>query len=94
MSPGCSPDALIQSPELSHQLRGSFVLVAAQVVHGLYGLRGRLQLIFIDVDAFVLRSGRKEEEVSLEPRGKETRSPIRFILLLCTFFHVSTTLAA
>ena len=48
------PDALVQSAELSHQLSSSFVLVAAQVVHGLYGLRGRLQLVFIDVDSLVL----------------------------------------
>lgn len=33
-----SPDALIQSPKFSHQLRGPFVLVAAQVVNRLYGL--------------------------------------------------------
>lgn len=50
----CSPDALVQSPEFGHQFCGSFVLVAAQVVHGLYGLGCRLQLIFIDVDSFVL----------------------------------------
>lgn len=54
MLPICSPDALIQSPKFSHQFCGSFVLVAAQVVHGLYGLWGGLQLVFIDVDAFVL----------------------------------------
>lgn len=35
-----SPDALIQSAEFSHQLCGSFVLIAAQVVNGLYGLGG------------------------------------------------------
>lgn len=54
MLPICSPDALIQSPKFGHQFCGSFVLVAAQVVHGLYGLWGGLQLIFIDVDTFVL----------------------------------------
>lgn len=54
MLPVCSPDALIQSSEFGHQFCGSFVLVAAQVVHGLYGLWGGLQLIFIDVDTFVL----------------------------------------
>lgn len=55
-----SPDALVQSPEFSHQLCGSFVLVAAQVVYGLYGLGSRLQLVFIDVDSFVLGSNRKK----------------------------------
>lgn len=49
-----SPDALVQSSEFSHQLSGSFVLIAAQVVYSLYGLRSRLQLIFIDVDSLVL----------------------------------------
>lgn len=34
-----SPNALVQSAEFSHQLCGSFVLIAAQVVHSLYGLR-------------------------------------------------------
>lgn len=49
-----SPDALVQSSEFSHQLSSSFVLIAAQVVYSLYGLRSRLQLIFIDVDSLVL----------------------------------------
>lgn len=53
-----SPDALVQRSQLSHQLRGSFVLVAAQVVHGLDGFRRRLQLIFIDVRSLVLQSNR------------------------------------
>ena len=49
-----SPNALVQSAKFGHQLCGSFVLVAAQVVHGLYGLRCRLELIFVDVDSLVL----------------------------------------
>lgn len=65
MLPVCPPDALIQSSEFSHQFCGSFVLVAAEVVHGLYGLWGGLQLIFIDVDAFVLRVEQKQEFVLL-----------------------------
>lgn len=58
-----SPDALVQSSQFSHQLSGPFVLIAAQVVHSLDGLGGRLQLIFIDVDSLVLgltNSGRTE----------------------------------
>lgn len=54
-----SPDALVQSAEFSHQLCSPFVLIAAQVVHSLDGLGGRLQLIFIDVDSLVLGSNRK-----------------------------------
>ena len=56
-----SPDAPVQSAEFSHQLRGSFVLIAAQVVHRLYGLRGRLQLIFIDVDSLILVLNKKKK---------------------------------
>lgn len=65
MLPVCSPDALIQGSEFSHQFCGSFVLVAAQVVHGLYGLWGGLQLIFIDVDALVLGVEQKRESAAV-----------------------------
>lgn len=56
-----SPDALVQRPKFSHQLGGSFVLVAAQVVHSLYGLGRRLQLILIDVDSLVLSVNGKKK---------------------------------
>lgn len=59
----CSPDTLIQSPEFSHQFCGSFVLIAAQVVHRLYGLGSRLQLVFIDVDSFVLGSNKEKGKI-------------------------------
>lgn len=49
-----SPDALVQRAQLSHQFCGSFVLVAAQVVNGLYGFGRRLQFVFVDVDPFIL----------------------------------------
>lgn len=65
ISAAYSPDALVQRAELSHQLCGSFVLVAAQVVHSLYGLGRRLQLIFIDVDSLVLGFYGKESCTTL-----------------------------
>lgn len=49
-----SPDALVQSSQLGHQLSGPFVFIAAQVVYSLDGLGGRLQLVFIDVDSLIL----------------------------------------
>lgn len=49
-----SPDALVQRAEFSHQLCGSFVLIAAQVVNRLYSLGSWLQLIFIDVNSLIL----------------------------------------
>lgn len=105
------PDALVQSSEFSHQLSGSFVLIAAQVVYSLYGLRSRLQLIFIDVDSLVLgleskniRSVVLKQNTVLRPfnlTGKigsftfnHISRVIFFISFVCTFFHVSTTLAA
>jgi len=64
-----SPDALVQSAEFSHQLCGSFVLIAAQVVHSLDGLGRRLQLIFINVDSLVLGSSRKKGVTNVRPGG-------------------------
>lgn len=55
-----SPDALVQSSQFSHQLCSTFVLVAAEVVHCLYGLGGRLQLVFIDVHSLVLGLNKKK----------------------------------
>lgn len=103
-----SPDALVQSSEFSHQLSGSFVLIAAQVVYSLYGLRSRLQLIFIDVDSLVLgletnniRSVVLKQNTDHFNFTGKTRiftfnhvSRVIFHLFFFTFFHVSTTLAA
>lgn len=49
-----SPDALVQSAELSHQFCGSFILIATQVMDRLNGLGGGLELILVDVHSFVL----------------------------------------
>lgn len=88
-----SPDALVQSPQFGHQLRGPFVLVAAQVVNRLYGLGGGLQLVFVDVDALVLglnRNSWMKAPLRLRLRWRSVPPSLQ----PSTFFHVSTTLAA
>ena len=61
-----SPDALVQSAEFSHQLCSTFVLITAEVMYSLNGLGRRLQLIFIDVDSFVLGLNGKKYVVNNE----------------------------
>lgn len=57
----CSPDALIEGAQLSHELRRPLVLIATQVVNSLNSFWRGLQLVFIDADTLVLKTQQARE---------------------------------